>query len=345
MKAVVLSRKYKMKYSLTYQDVSDPGVLGSHDVLVELKYVGVNYADILAKNGMYNWRPDFPYVIGFEGSGIVREIGSHVTKHNVGDHVLVASKYGCYSTHVVALESQIFPGVPSFSMQENASFFTSFMTAYLAITKIARAKEGDSIFIHSIAGSLGLAALQISNVLKLRVAGISSSDIKLQTVNGLYDTDLLINYHTQDFVDPVKRWTNQLGTDIILGSLGGDIFKQSRQVLAPFGLYIFVGVSNLDMRGFGLLPLLRARKRIPKVKAMSLLRRTNGVAGLHLGWLLETYPSFLHELYSELVEFTTQHEIRPIIDRVYDLTKFEEAHDFIEARQNVGKVLLATSVI
>ena len=160
MKSYIL-RKYGAPNVLNIEDSPEP-VPGTEEIRVKIEKLGLNYAEVQSRKGLYGWAPKLPYTLGMEAIGTVDMIGKSVKNKKVGEKVIVGCQYGTYAEKIVIPERQALPPINSFSDDENTAFPVNYLTAWVALMKIARLKSNDTVLIHAAAGGVGTAAVQIA---------------------------------------------------------------------------------------------------------------------------------------------------------------------------------------
>ncbi len=339
MKAIVLDKLGRSDV-LQVKNVPKPDITTSNEILVNLKFSGINFAEILARRGLYKWVPSKRgFILGMEGAGIVEEVGGDVTNFNKGDSVIVARGFGCHAEYISIDKKYVFPTLPQYTLQQNAAFSGSFLTAYIALVQMARVRVGETILVQAAAGALGTATVILAKALGLKVAGTASSSEKIDFLHKI-GVDLGINYSNQRFQDIILEWTNFKGIDVVLESVGGEIFQNSLLCLSPMGRLVFVGLSSVRFNKFNPLTWWSTYKLIPRVNLLNMLGKSQGILTFHIGRLLDTSYTELRGIFEDLVDFVSQHQITPYIGRIFPLKKIAEAHQFIESRQSIGKVVL-----
>jgi len=183
MKAIVLYRTGSPEV-LKVTVVPDPAV-GEYDCLVRIKRAGVNYADVLARQGLYNWQGKLPYILGLESSGIIERTGGGVTKFKAGDAVVVGSRGGNYAELIARHEDDILKAPPGFTFGQSACLFGNWLTAWCAMFEMARVREGEVALIQAGGGGVGTAAIQLGVAHTMRVYGTASSQVKKDYIAGL----------------------------------------------------------------------------------------------------------------------------------------------------------------
>lgn len=341
MKAVVLE-KLGGPEVLRVKEVPNPEITDENELLIDMKFSGLNFAEILSRRGLYQWVPQKKgYILGMEGSGIVVETGNNVKgEFKVGDRVIVARGFGCHAEYVKIDQKYVFPAIKSFNFEQNASFTGSFLTAYIALKEMARVRNGESILIQAAAGALGTAAVQLSKSMGLVTLGTASQDHKIEFLERELNIDYAINYETENFRHRVMEWTKNKGVDVVLESVGGNVFRESLLCLSPMGRLILVGLSSVNFSKWNPLTWWSAFRTFPRVNLLNMLGRSQGVLAFHAGRLLDSDYDRIRKLVLDLIEVVENHKIYPIIDKIFPLENIADAHKRISSRQNVGKVVL-----
>jgi NADPH:quinone reductase-like Zn-dependent oxidoreductase len=334
MKAYVL-RKSGAAESLKMGEVPEP-VPTDDEVKVKVRSIGINYAEILSRRGQYRWAPKRPYIPGMEAYGEVVEIGSAVTNFKIGDKVVVGGQYGAYAEYVVSKEHLTFPAGKTLTAAENAAFLVSFMTAYVALVKLAKVSPGERVLIQAAAGGVGTSAVQIAKALGAEVYGTASRDEKMQLLKEL-GCDHPINYHKEDFATYIKK--NGGGVDAVLEVVGGDVFKKSVESLNTFGKLVVVGYASIPFKKWNPLTWYPTWKNAPKVDVMKMAAASSGIMATHVGYLTEK-PEISKSAWEELSAFIEKHAIKPVVGKTFQFEDLSEAHAWVESRENVGKTVV-----
>ncbi len=327
MKAVLL-RNTKGYRNLAVSEVPNPSV-GKHDVLVRIKYAGVNYADILSSKGLYGWSGKIPYILGLDGSGVVERIGSKVTKHKVGDRVVIAGKMGTYAELTSRHEDLLWPIPKKFSFEGAASLPANWFTAWIAIFEMARCRKNEVALIQAAAGGVGTAASQLALSLGMKVYGTTSTGAKKEYLRKLG----VIPLSYDDFDKKVRP-------DFILESVGGDVHRRSLKCLAPLGRLVSIGASGIKVQKWNPLSWLKAWKDLPRVKRSDL--RSQAYMTFHVGFLFEEHREKIEPAWSRMGSYMMKNKLRPKIQKesIYPMSQVAKAFELIETRKNIGKVLL-----
>jgi len=155
------------------------------EVMVGIDAVGINYAEVLSRKGLYGWAPPLPYVVGMEACGRIEKVGDGVDDERVGERVIVGAQAGCYAERVVVPAGQALPALPEFSLEENTAFAVNYMTAWVSLMEMARLRPSDRVLITASAGGVGTAALQIAKAFGCTVYAAAGSESKLPMLRDL----------------------------------------------------------------------------------------------------------------------------------------------------------------
>ncbi|MGA7935582.1 MAG: zinc-binding dehydrogenase [Kovacikia sp.] len=333
MKAVVLEKVGGLEV-LKVSDLPAPQP-EANQVLVRIHYAGVNYADILARQGLYNWANKLPYILGLESSGVVEAIGPQVSRFKVGDRVVIGSKNGNYAELIVQPEDHLLPAPELLNFAELACLCGNWMTAWIALFELARVRSGETVLIQSGAGGVGTAAIQLAVSAGMQVYATTSTPSKMRYVASLgarplsyEDFDTILEAHPPDF---------------ILESVGGDVHRRSLKLLAPLGRLVTIGASSIRVNKLNPFSWYNAWRNLPKVSTKDL--HSQAYMTLHVGFLLEDQRESIFPIWARMVEYMTKHDLKPIVqtELIFPMSKVQIAHQTIESRKNIGKVILDPS--
>lgn len=319
------------------REAPDP-VPSDGEIRVRVRAAGVNYADILARMGLYPDAPALPAVVGYEVAGVVDAAGPGVTGVAPGDRVVGLTRFGGYADTVVLPAAQAFLMPPNVSDAEAAAVPVCYLTAALALYRMAALSPGETVLIHNAGGGVGIAAIQLARLRRATIIG-TASPFKHAALRS-FGVEHAIDYRHGDVSDEVRRITRGRGVDVILDPIGGASFMNSYRLLAPLGRLVILGMSS--MVGGERRNLWRAFRTwwtTPRFNPLSLIYRNRGVFGLHIGHLWEERRQLAPLMTMVLDEFAAS-RLRPVVSRTFPLDRVADAHRFIQSRQNIGKVVL-----
>ena len=304
MKAVLL-REPGGPERLEYADVPEPEPRDG-EVVVRVRAAGINFADVLVRQGRYPQPPELPTVLGSEVAGEVD--GRRVM-------ALPRAGGGGYAEAVAVDDALVVPLPESATFEEGASFLLTFLTAWIPLTRMARVGEGSTVLVHAGAGGVGSAAIQVGKHLGARVVATASSEEKLEVARGLGADEALL----------YDGFEEQVRADVVLDSVGGDVFARSFATLNPLGVVVAAGFAGGWWEPLDPAPLVG---------------RNVGVLGFYLGRLMRHRPELVADAVAEIVGLWEAGSVRPLVGATFPLAQASEAHRLIEERRSVGKVVL-----
>lgn len=300
MRAVLL-RKVDGPFEVA--DLPEPNADGK--VLVRVRAAGVNFADVMIRRGVYPQMPELPAVLGYELSGELED----------GSRVMALITGGAYAELAAVPRAALVPLPDSATFAEGAGFILTFLTAYVPLTRQVRLDAGQTVLVHAAAGGVGTATIQVARALGARVVAAVGSPEKLELcrelgAEGAYVYDEL---------------PGDLRVDIVLDPVGGELFDAAVGRLRPLGTVVAIGYAG------GLWPDLQPAQ---------LVGRNVGVQGVYIGRLLRHAPDVIAACTRELLELWGAGSIRPHVGAELPLAEVEQAHELVESRRSVGKVVL-----
>lgn len=337
MKAAFVT-KYGGPEVLEIRKAPEP-IPGPHQVLVRVRAIGLNFADIFGRLGVYPGTPKPPFIPGLEFSGDVAGMGSAVTGFEVGQRVMGYSRLGSHAEYVL-VSSNLTTVLPEpMTYEEGASFLATSLTAYHGLIRLANLREGERLLVHAAAGGVGLATVQMARALGAEVFATAGTEEKVNLVRS-HGADLVINYNTMDFAEEILRATNNYGVDVVMDSVGGEVFKKSWAILAQMGRYVLFGVSGVTSAGA--LNRLRAANVFSFMRPIfppSLMSANKAIFGFNLGTLTGK-ELYFRDAVLEMVQFYNRGILKPVIGKVFTFDRIVEAHTYLQMRQSVGKVVV-----
>jgi NADPH2:quinone reductase len=336
VKAYLLTRHGRPEV-LALTEVPEPEPRGD-EVRVRVEAIGLNYAEVLSRRGQYGWAPPLPYVLGMEACGEVEAAGPAVTSRRRGDKVIALGQHGAYAEKIVASEARTVPAVEGYSPAENAAVAVNYLTAWVSLFEMARLRPSDRVLVHSAAGGVGTAAIQLAKRFGCTVTGAVGSDRKLEIVRGL-GADFAFNYRAQDAEAQLARHFGPAAIDVVVALVAGEPYRAALRTLAPFGRVVVAGVAGLQIDRWNPLSWLRALRDLPRPDVRKMAVGSYGVLATHLGYLLR-FPERLPKVWGGLRSFLETHRIRPLVGQELPFERMSDAHALMESRESVGKIVI-----
>ncbi len=310
------------------------------EILIKVAASGVNFADIMARLGVYPDAPRPPCVVGYEVAGEIVAVGPAVTAFSTGDRVVALTRFGGYSSHVCVPERQAFalPGALGFA--EGAALPVTYLTAYQLMIAMGRLGAGETVLVHSAGGGVGLAAIDLAAIIGAQVIGVASAAkhdfLRHRGVMGLVDS------RSKGLVSQVMALTEGRGVDLALDARGGGSWRDSYACLAPTGRLAVFGLASAVGPGGRIAAMARAAASFPwlRFNLFRLMNDNRGIFGVNIGHLWG-HIGLLRGAMEQLLEWEALGKIHPVVDRSFPLEEAAAAHRYIEGRHNIGKVVLA----
>ncbi|KAL6094978.1 vat1 [Pungitius sinensis] len=325
------------KIKLQVKTHARPPPLREGEVLVRVKACGLNFAELLGKQGLYELLPAPPVTLGMEGSGVVEAVGEGVLDRKVGDRVIMLDRSGMWQEVVVVPANRTFLMPEQMSFEEGAAIPINYLTAYMMLFEMANVRPGKSVLIHMAAGGVGIAVTQLCHTLPdVTVFGTASaSKHEIIAQGGVTHP---IDYRTKDYVEEIRKISPK-GVDIVLDPLGGSDTQKGFNLLKPLGTLIVFGAANcVTGQKKNLLAMAKTWYNQLSLNTLKLMQVNKSVGGFHLGYL--TDEELISRTMIKLLELYGQGKIKPRIDSCYHFEEVTDAMRRMHERQNIGKVIL-----
>jgi len=334
MKAIVIERHGGPEV-LKLKELPSPEP-GTGEVCVRVRAVGINFADLFSRLGLYPDAPKPPFTPGLEASGEIEALGGDVRGLDRGQRVMLLARSGGYAEKIGVPATQAIEIPAGMTFEQAAALPVNYLTAYHMLYYMANVRKGERVLIHAAAGGVGLAAIELCRTAGAEIfATAGGAKFEFLRARGV---ERLVDYRSQDFEWEIRRMTNGEGVDIVLDAVGGETLAKSYRLLRPAGRLMTFGFSaamagpRINYFKAGLAFLHK-----PRFDPLRMMRENRAVMGVHLGHLP---PKILREEYKGLFNFFADGRIRPYVGRTFPLAEAAAAHRYMHERKNIGKVLL-----
>ncbi|WML40074.1 NADPH:quinone oxidoreductase family protein [Neobacillus sp. OS1-2] len=304
-------------------DMEKPVPTG-HEVVIEIKAIGVNYADTARREGKYVVKTPLPFIPGAEIAGVVVEVGDQVTKVKPGTRIVTLIESGGYAEFALADERSVIP------IPEHLDFHTAValplqgLSAYHILKTMGRLEKGESVLIHAAAGGVGTIAVQLAKLFGAgKIIATASSDEKLASAREM-GADVLINYTEPDWEQQVLDATGGRGVNVALEMVGGDVFNKTVKCLATFGRLVIFGAASGEQSRF---------------YPGTLMARNQSVIGFFLPQIMRK-PELLQPSLVELFSYLGEGKLKLTIGGVFPLKDAAMVHTLLQSRKTQGKLIL-----
>ncbi|WP_077617647.1 quinone oxidoreductase family protein [Bacillus sinesaloumensis] len=296
----------------------------ANEVVIEVKAIGVNYADTARREGQYVVKTELPFIPGAEVAGIVVEIGDEVTSVKVGARVVTLLNSNGYAEYAVSHERTLIPIPEGVDFETAVALPLQGLSAYHIIKTMGRLEEGETILIHAAAGGVGLLAVQLAKLFGAgKVIATASTDEKLTLARDM-GADEIVNYTSSDWDNQVLFLTDGKGVDVALEMAGGDVFKKTLGCLAPYGRLVIYGVASGEQS---------------RMYPSSLMAKNQSVIGFFLPQIMRRKELFQTSLI-ELLQYVGSGKLKLTIGGVYPLDQAAMVHEQLQGRKTFGKLIL-----
>lgn len=341
MRAVVITENGGPEV-LRVEERPDPSV-GPREVRITVNAAGVNFADLMARSGMYPDAPKPPSVVGYEVAGEVETVGEGVDAVKVGDRVAAGCRFGGYAELVTAKADDVIALPEALSFEQGAAIPVNYGTAYAGIVLMGGLRAGDRLLLQAAAGGVGIAGTQLAKARGAEIFGTASASkhdaIRAQGV------DHAIDYRNDDFEAEVMRLTDGEGIDIAFDAIGPSSFRKDYRLLRPGGRLICFGLAEAQSgEGRNIPGLLKGlasmtTATMPWWKSLQIMNENKGVFGLNmLSWWDQ--EKSMTRVVGPLTDDLAAGKLTPVVAEAFPFDRAPEAHRFIHERKNVGKVVL-----
>ena len=308
---------------LVCEEVQEP-ILEAGQVRIRIRACGVNFPDVLMVAGKYQMQPPLPFSPGAELAGEIIEVADDVTSFELGQRVVALSAFGGMAEQVCVSQNVVMPAPEEMPFETAAGFLLTYGTSYYALKQRACLKPGESLLVLGAAGGVGLAAVELGNLIGARVLAAASSAEKLKIARE-YGAAEIINYEESSLKDQVKELTGGKGANVVYDPVGGQLFDQCLRSVAWNGRILIIGFAS------GTIPQIPAN--LPLLKGAS-------VIGVFWGRFAKEEPNEHMQNIKELFDFYAKGEIRPKISAKFALEDGAAAIASLAERRSIGKVVV-----
>jgi NADPH2:quinone reductase len=312
------------------------GPLAKNEITIEVEAFGLNYADVMARKGMYREAPPLPCVIGYEVVGKIVAIGPSVDPSRLNQRVVAFCRFGGYAKHVNTPDYAAIP-IGDLPAEEAMVLCTQGVTAYYMAMYQAPIRPGDNVLIHAAAGGVGTVLIQLAQHQGATVIAKVGDQSKLSLTQTL-GAHHSICYTTTDYPSEVRKILNGNKVDAIFNPVGGSTFKQDLALLRPGGRLMLFGGSELGQGKWGILSTLNFLKKMGAMLPIGLLMTSRSVLGVNMLKIADHRPDVMSHCLNEVVKLHAEGIIQPQVGGTFLHTELTNAHALLESGKTTGKL-------
>jgi NADPH2:quinone reductase len=338
MKAVFLTKKGDAHQAFEIRETQKPTVELEDDILIKVEAFGLNYADVMARNGLYREAPQMPSILGYEVVGIVEEIGSNCDNSLIGKRVVCFTRFGGYAEYAI---SKSFGCVVIENMDAGKalSIATQYVTAYYMTHIATNLYEGDNVMIHAGAGGVGTALIQLCKLKGCTVFANAGSTEKLDYIKK-QGADYAINYRTEDYEAEINNILKKERLDCTFNPIAGSTFKKDFGLIGSAGKVILFGGSELSGKKWGFFSSLNFIRKMGLMLPIGLMMRSKSVIGVNMLKVGDNKPKLLNKCLTEVTQLIKEGKLNPHVGGEFTVDKIADAHEFLENRKSIGKIIV-----
>jgi len=337
MRAYVLSKFGSAEQAFQLQERPAPEPK-AHEIGIRVEAFGLNFADVMARRGLYQDCPPLPAIIGYEVVGRIDKIGREVVGMEVGQRVVALTRFGGYADYAVA-DARVAVRIPdAMNACIGTAIATQYGTAYYCAEEAVRLHAGEHVLVQAAAGGVGTALVQMAKNKGCVVYGTAGSDAKLDYLRSI-GVDYPINYTTTDFYEHIRGLRGEKGMDVIFDSLGGAAVKKGIKLLSKGGgRIVCYGAASRAGGKWGFLSTLKLGLGFGITSPIPFLLKSQGLIGVNMLRIADHHPETLQRCMQGVAEQIAAGKLAPTVGGEYPHAELAKAHDFLEGRKSMGKI-------
>jgi NADPH:quinone reductase-like Zn-dependent oxidoreductase len=335
MRAAVLVKKGAAFKAFEIREMAKPAIAEHGEILIKVAAFGLNFADVMARRGMYKEAPPLPAVLGYDVAGTVEAVSDDVTNVKPGDRVTAMTRFGGYAEYAVTKASAAAVIPDNLDAATATALTTQYCTAFYAAAEMVNLNKGDKVLVHSGAGGVGTALIQYAKYRQCEIFATAGSEQKLTYLkkSGVHHA---INYNTEDFEKAINKITGQKGIDVIFDAVGGKSVKKGMRLLSPGGRLVCYGASALSNKNiFG---KIKTALAFGFYHPAMLMMPSKSIIGINMLQIADHQPQVIERCLGNVIKLYGAHVFEPVVAKVFLATAIEEAHNYLENRSSTGKV-------
>jgi NADPH:quinone reductase-like Zn-dependent oxidoreductase len=337
MKSIFLKKYGKASEAFEIRDAERPKC-GAEDVLIEVECFGLNYAEVMARHGLYKPAPKPPGVLGYEVVGTIREVGKSGDSSLIGKRVVAFTRFGGYAETVVT-NKNAFAEIGDMDAGEACCIAVQYATAYYMAVETTNIQQGDRVLIHAGAGGVGTALIQLCKLKGAFVFANAGRDDKLQYMKD-QGADEVMNSRKDDYELVVKSKLGKDKLDITFNPIAGSTFKKDFRLLGSGGRLILFGASERAGKKFGFFSTVNFLRKMGIMLPIFLVGSSKSIIGVNMLNIGDDKPEVLARCMKNVAELVKSGTLKPHVGARFKASEIAQAHDLLESRKSMGKIVV-----
>jgi NADPH:quinone reductase-like Zn-dependent oxidoreductase len=310
--------------------------LKDNEVVIEVEAFGLNYADVMARRGLYREAPPFPCIVGYEIVGKVVSVGKDSDANLIGKRVLGFCRFGGYAKHAITYNYAV-AEVQDQPANELLALCTQAVTAFYMGEYLTPIHAIDAVLIHAAAGGVGTIMIQLAKLKGAKVIAKIGSESKRKVVEDL-GADFVVNYNDSDYVLQIEKYLKNDRLDISFNPVAGSTFKKDMSLLGSGGRMVLFGGSELANGKWGIFSKLNFVRKMGLVLPIGLMMRSKNILGVNMLKIADNKPKVLEFCLTSVVKLYSEGKIKPQAGGIYSSSQLNEAHSALESGKTTGKL-------
>lgn len=338
MKAVVLTKHGNAHEAFQIKELETPS-LEEDEVLIKVESFGLNFADVMARQGLYKEAPTLPSVLGYDIVGTVDKVANYNNNHLIGKRVVSMTRFGGYAEYAKTKAASVVVISNNLAAGEALALATQYSTAYFMAYECVSVFEGDNVLMHAAAGGVGTALTQLLTLKGCTIFGLTSSDEKFDYLkkNGVHYP---INHTKTDYETEVRKILGGNKLDVAFNSVGGSTFKKDFHLLQKGGRSVLYGVAERSGKGKGIFPTLDLAWKFGIYSPIQMLLNSQSIIGVNMLHIADEKPQVIKRCLDAVVKLTEEKKIKPFVGGIFKYNKIGDAHALLESRKSKGKIIV-----
>ena len=338
MKAIYLTKYGNSNTAFEIRDIDIPNP-GPNEVVVKSVATGLNFADVVARRGLYPDAPPNPAILGYDVAGTIHSVGSHVTDLKVGQRVVALTRFGGYAEYALAMSYGVAVIPDGYDFHQATALATQACTAYFATDECVSLHKGDIVLVQAGAGGVGSLLVQLAKHHGCTVYATASSS--KQSFLREIGVDHPIDYTKEDFKAIIKK-AHPGGIDVVFDSIGGQSFGKGMKLLGPGGRMVSYGAAS-QINGKKTNKILAAGVvfGFGLFTPITLLMESKSIITVNMLRIADHRPQVFKHVLNQVIRLAEEGILHPTMSKTFAATDVAAAHDYLESRESIGKVTLS----
>ncbi|MCT4583082.1 MAG: zinc-binding dehydrogenase [Flavobacteriales bacterium] len=338
MKAAVLTKHGEAHQAFEIRTVDKP-TLAQDEVLIKVEAFGLNFADVMARQGLYKEAPALPSILGYDVVGVIEEVANETNSHLIGKRVVSMTRFGGYAEYAKTKAAGVAEISNNLPAGEALALATQYSTAYFMAYECVSVFEGDNVLMHAAAGGVGTALAQLLTLRGCTIFGLTSSDEKFEYLksNGVHHP---INHTTTNYESEIRKILGGNKLDVAFNSVGGSTFKKDARLLQKGGRSVLYGVAERSGKGKGMLPTLDLAWKFGIYSPIQMLLHSQAIIGVNMLHIADEKPQVIKRCLDAVVKLTEEGTLKPYVGGTFKYENIGDAHALLESRKSKGKIIV-----